>query len=470
VDPVKGAAEARMILSQGGRIEGWVRRRDGTGIAGAYVNVLTLPGGGMGPRTGPGMLVANADGGFVAEHVPPGRVTVTLMTKSGNGYTSAQFSDVEVREGETTPVELRSRDILVSGHLVRNGAPLPGVLLTLRGDRMIMMMYGGAGGEVPAAPSGPQRMTAVTGEDGAYELIAEQPGRVYLTLERVDGKGMYPGRAVDLPDADAYTLDLAFTGVTLSGVVVDRDTEQPVPRAGVSAAPVKPDPNRLGGFGAETGDDGRFQLEVEPGDYRVSAKAENYGRAEVETSVGSSGAGDVRLALTRGLTLAGRVVDARGNGVAGLNVYARVTGDEGAGVSGGGASTLPDGSFQIGGLKPVPHRVVARSDLGAFGTRDGITPGDKDVVLTLRPGGRVTVRVVGPDGQPVEGAWASVDYGMSSRTDARGLAEVMTPAGTVELQAGKDLLKGRATVTVAEHGTAAAEIKLAPATRVSGSP
>ena len=59
---------------------------------------------------------------------------------------------------------------------------------------------------------------------------------------------------------------------------------------------------------------------------------------------------------------------------------------------------------------------------------------------------------------------------MSSRTDARGLAEVMTPAGTVELQAGKDLLKGRATVTVAEHGTAAAEIKLAPATRISGSP
>ena len=47
----------------------------------------------------------------------------------------------------------------------------------------------------------------------------------------------------------------------------------------------------------------------------------------------------------------------------------------------------------------------------------------------------------------------------------------MTPAGTVKLRAGKDRLEGRATatVTVAERGTAAVEIKLGPATRVSGS-
>jgi len=164
-------------------------------------------------------------------------------------------------------------------------------------------------------------------------------------------------------------------------------------------------------------------------------------------------------------------VDPRGNGVAGLNVFAEASGSEGRRLSGGGASTLPDGSFQIGGLKALPHRVVASSDLGAFATRDGVSPGDKDIVLTLRPGGRVTVHVVGPEGQPVEGAWASVsDFGMGSRTDAQGLAEVMTPAGTVELRAGKDRLEGRVTVTVAEDGTAAAEIKLAPATRVSGSP
>ena len=46
----------------------------------------------------------------------------------------------------------------------------------------------------------------------------------------------------------------------------------------------------------------------------------------------------------------------------------------------------------------------------------------------------------GPDGQPVEGAWASLASlpMMRFRTDARGMAEVLAPAGTVELRARTD--------------------------------
>jgi protocatechuate 3,4-dioxygenase beta subunit len=472
VDPVKGAAEARIVLSQGGRVEGWVRRRDNTGIAGAYVNVMPAPGAGPPPpRSGPGMLVTTADGGFVAEHVPPGRATVTLMTRTGSGYTSAQFQDVEVREGETTPVEMRSRDILVSGRVTRGGAPLSAVRLTLRGERMMMMMFGGGGGEVPAAPAGPQRMTAVTGEDGTYEMIADQPGGARMMVERLDGRGSFPMRMVELPDADAYTLDLAFSGATLAGVVVDRETEQPIARAHVSASPAKPEAGAMGGSRAETGEDGRFQIDLEPGDYKVNAGAENYGRADTEVTVGGAGADEVRLALSRGLTLSGRVIDTRGNGVPGLNVSAQAKGPDGETSSASFVTTLPDGSFQMGGLKDVPHRVVASSDVGLFATREGVSPGDKDVVLTLRPGGRVMVQVVDAEGRPVEGAWATaVEFGMGFRTDARGLVEVMTPAGTVELRANKERLEGRTTVTVAERGTAAAQIVLGPRTRVSRGP
>ena len=32
VDPAKGPTETRVVLSQGGRVEGSVRRRDGTGL------------------------------------------------------------------------------------------------------------------------------------------------------------------------------------------------------------------------------------------------------------------------------------------------------------------------------------------------------------------------------------------------------------------------------------------------------
>ncbi len=469
VDPAKGPAEAKIVLSQGGRIEGWVRRRDGTGIPRAYVNVIPRSAG---ARSDPGMQITNADGGFVVEHLPPGRVSMALMNRSGMGYASSNLTEVDVREGETTPVEIRSREILVSGHVTRGGAPLAGVRLTLRGERLMMMSFGSGGSEVPVAPAGPQRMTAVSGEDGGYEMIAEQAGQVRLLAERVDGRGSFPGRTVDLPDTDAFTLDLAFTGITLTGIVIDRDTEQPVSRARVSAATAKPEGDRpILAVGAETGDDGRFQMDVEPGDYRVSAGAEGYGRSEVEITVGSGGAGDVRLALSRGLTLAGKVVDTQGNGVGGLMVFAEAAGRDGDRLSSGGTDTLPDGSFQIGGLKAMPHSIVAQSVSGAFATRDGVTPGERDVVLTLRPGGKVLVRVVGPEAQPVEGAWATVGrFNVGSRTDARGVAEMMTPAGTLELRARKDRLEGSATVTVTEGGTAAAEIRLAPAMRVSRGP
>src|SRR5262249_51890028 len=139
VDPAKGPAETRIVLAAGGRIEGWVRRRDGTGIAGAYVNVMSQRPEGRFPTSGPSMITTTADGGFVAEHVPAGRASVILMVRSGVSFMSAQTSDVDVREGETTQMELRSRDILVSGHLTRAGAPLPGVRITLRGNRMMMM-------------------------------------------------------------------------------------------------------------------------------------------------------------------------------------------------------------------------------------------------------------------------------------------------------------------------------------------
>src|SRR5207244_3311557 len=156
-----------------------------------------------------------------------------------------------------------------------------------------------------------------------------------------------------------------FGGATITGVVVDQETEQPVPRAHVFANPKKPGPGSTGGSGGDAGEDGRFRLEVEPGDYTVHAAAENYGPAVTEVSVGTSPGSDVRLALGRGLTLSGRVVDVGGRGVGGLQVRAMSL-EGGSNRTGGGAMTLPDGTFQVGGLRSAPYRVFARRAIGAF--------------------------------------------------------------------------------------------------------
>jgi len=114
--------------------------------------------------------------------------------------------------------------------------------------------------------------------------------------------------------------------------------------------------------------------------------------------------------------------------------------------------------------------VIARSNVGTYALRDGVRPGDSNVVLTLRPSARVTVYVTGPDGQPVAGAMAFLEGVSFMTTDAYGMAELNVPAGTVELRASKDRLEGRTAVTTAEGGTATVEVKLAPAPRVVASP
>ena len=64
-----------------------------------------------------------ADGSFVIERVAPGRVAVAATTRDGGigGMGSGAMKEVEVREGETTRVDLVWRDILLAGKVTRGG-------------------------------------------------------------------------------------------------------------------------------------------------------------------------------------------------------------------------------------------------------------------------------------------------------------------------------------------------------------
>jgi hypothetical protein len=465
VDPAKGPADARIVLPRGGRVEGWVRRRDGAGIPGTTVRVSPLGPGSRMSFGSSGSVRPRDDGSFVVEHVVAGRVRVMVMTE-GPGRRLVRSRDIDVREAETAIVEFLQRDILVSGRITRSGAPASGLRVRLRNwSAGVMNVYGPG---APAPTSGPERMTAVTREDGSYELLVDEPGRYSVTVASLDDRISLPDRYVDIPDADAHTLNLTFAGATLSGIVVDKDTERPLANVDLYAKPQKPDASS--GASASTGPDGRFQLELEPGEYKVAARMweEGYGGAETVVTLGASGT-EIRFALARGLILSGKVVDAGGRGVGGVSVTARA--GEGIGLSFGFARTLPDGSFKIGGLAAESHSVVAgHSELGAFGVRVGVVPGDKDVVLSLRPGGRVRLLVQGADGAPVEGAFASLAKiigtpagGSGARTDAQGIAELGVPASTVEIRVTKETLEARVTVTVGEGGSTAATVKLGAA-------
>jgi hypothetical protein len=319
---------------------------------------------------------------------------------------------------------------------------------------------------VPAAPAGIQRLTALTRGDGTYEMLADAPGQHWVELSMADGRGRLRPRSLDLPDADAYTFDIAIPASTVSGIVVDAKDGRPL-RGTVGATPTE---RQAGVFGTpgSSGADGRFVLDLDPGDYTISASAEGYARATTEATVTESGLSDVRLALARGLAISGKVLDGRGRGVGGLFVL--MTSRAGSNrLPGAPARTLPDGSFSIEGLEEGEHTLSAGDELSGYAFAAGVAAGTTGVVLRLVPGGRVVATVLMPDGTPgrglvfvstVDGIAAGPMVGRGTTND-RGVAELAVPAGRLELKVSGPG-GGSATVTVGSGETVPLEIRLEP--------
>lgn len=421
VDPAEGPTDATLMLTTGGRIEGRLAKRDGTPVTTGRINVMPLGGGG-----GLSLLEPDADGRFVAERVPPGRVRVTWLKGEGGRLESAQTREVEVADGQTATVELLSAEIRVSGRVTRGGQPVPGIRVQLSGQQSMRLMFvtdgrgrGAAGG---AAEPG------VTREDGSYETTVDQPGPARVSLMSQDGRTTYPGREVQVPDVEAHVLDLTLPGAIVRGSVVDPEGR---PLEAQLIASQKD--SRVGpGASARTGPDGRFELGLEPGDWSLTARAQGYSAAPLPLSVSESGLDDVRLVLSPGRALRARVVDANGRGVAGANVGVHAPGVLQPIVESG-----PEGRFEIASVPDAELTLWASTALGSFALRTSVRPGDEEIVLRLRPGARLRVRVVGEDGAPVASAFVAPRFAggpmvqptQATTTDSSGVMELRVPAG-----------------------------------------
>ena len=462
VDPAKGPVETRVVMSQGGRIEGRVRTRSGVLPVGAMVEVSSRRPGVYGSGAGgPPIQPVASDGTFVVEHVPTGRAAVTLMTGGQAQYNSVAEVDADVREAETTPVELVLRNIAVSGKITRGGAPLAGARVEFTTNSSMIITGSGAPGEMPAN-------VGITGDDGTYHLTISEAGEVYPDIQMPDRKAHLPAAPLQVPDADSYVADFNYSGTVVEGVVVDRDTEQGVAGAFVTAQAKDPSRGRrsAGSYGEADGE-GRFHLELDPGEYLVNARAEGYGGDAVPLTLADSGATGVRVVLIHGLTIKGKVVDPAGRGVGGVIIRGAtmVTNNR---FSIGGRS-LPDGSFELSGLRTGQYVLAAVSDGGLFAIVTGVNPGGRPATLALRPGGRVRMKVLGPDGAPFATAFVGVSgipgarvYFPGGQTDSTGTIELSAPAGQIEITAsnGDSTLEMRTIVTVETGGTTTAEMTL----------
>lgn len=468
VDPSKAPVDTKIVLHAGGRIEGTARKRDGSPLSGVSVNVQAVLPEGRNILWGFHATPIQADGTFAVEHVYVGHVRVVLMSGSAGFSQSVQTVEADVRDGETTPVEFVSREILVSGRITRGNVPAPGLHVEMRGNVMMVMVSSTGGSEVPQAPTGPQHGKAVTTDDGTYSLILATPGSYRASIASADNKTSFGSRPLEVPDAEAFAFDADIGGAPLVGLVVDKASEAPVADAQVDAAP-KAKGDGSSGRSTRTTPDGRFQLDVAPGDYTVNAGAEGYAWSHQEITVGDAG-GDIRLALARGLAIRGRVLSASGQPAGGCPVSVKALNKEGFETF---VITTADGSFEVKGLPSGSYALSAGSSLAGFAMQPAVSAGASDLALTLRPGGTVRLRIRGPDGAPVPGVYASVSklggvpvsfnsFEGGSESDAQGALALTVPAGSVEISARKDKLKGAVTVNVPAAGSTGADVVLAP--------
>jgi beta-lactamase regulating signal transducer with metallopeptidase domain/protocatechuate 3,4-dioxygenase beta subunit len=459
VDPAAPPADTRITLLEGGRVQGTARDRQGRSVEGAFaqINTRNVPFGGF---RGNGPI--HADGTFVVEHVAPGPAQAILMGGTGGRFTNLLSKDVEVRDGETTAVNLDLLETLVTGRLTRAGKPLANQRITLSGNFQAMMATGDRQ-VAPVTRSGPERMTGVTNAEGRYELIVTNPGKYRVEIASVrdtaaysKGTGSAAPQDVVVPDAETFVYDVALPDYGFAGVVATKDGGEPIAEARVD---VRPSDGSPGGAMMTTAADGRFQIAVAPGAYRVRVTAAKYVPQEAAITVGSAPL-EQRYDLIAGATLRGTVRTGGGRGVD----FARVVAVASDGTAARDTRTAADGSFALEGLPAGSYNVLAVHTAG-FALDVGASL-DARTDVVLHPSVKVHLTFDDAKGAPlpntpvridmykVDGAivgTAGLHQTASGKTDGTGVVDLPLPLGTLDVRvsASDDGLRGEARIVAA---------------------
>lgn len=223
-----------------------------------------------------------------------------------------------------------------------------------------------------------------------------------------------PGPTTSKPPAPA----------TLTGVVVDGSSKQPIAGAVVHAATGEND----NGYAVRAGADGRFTLaDIDAGDYVVSASAPDHAPSVgTHVHLDPGGASQVTLTLAPGANaVTGTVSDVSGGPIAGAVVrFVPIHGVLGVRAADGFAAlTGDDGTFSLGVPDGLYRAAVTHPDYVSQRRRVELRGGARQVDFALAPGGAVEGRVVrAADGTPVP--FATVAYVRETVTTIPGVGAI----------------------------------------------
>lgn len=320
----------------------------------------------LGRHTRKAVIVHGSDGGTEApidelgnyrvDNAPLGSVQVSAFVESaGRDARSSVRRQVEVLAGQPVRVDLElSGDVRVSGRVTHEGKPLAGVHVGFSGEDGTMA-------------------TAITREDGAYEVGLPSAGRfhIFARAEQIFDRHFATVRDV----RGGETVDIDLREQVIEGTVIDAGTRLPIAGALVTLAPLMSMQAVMSIAGeVPTDAQGRFRLVTAgAGPQRVVATAPGYAHRSLPVNSSTT---HYTFELQPIEPLRVRVVDARSGSP--LDAHVVVQQQDGAHVPGRMRRTS-DGTSFLFSVAPGRYRLTVV--VQGYGTRvvDVTAPGTVDV-------------------------------------------------------------------------------------------
>ncbi|HEU4389045.1 MAG TPA: carboxypeptidase-like regulatory domain-containing protein, partial [Blastocatellia bacterium] len=220
-------------------------------------------------------VTANANGEFHLKGLSPGTYSVYISDHSGSEYTSDQVT-FDITDRDITGLEIRGRPAAsISGSVVVEGSPAPGLSLDLSDLVLgVTLISGGIGVPAKVETDGRFRISGIRPGKYMFRLHGTYTGRKGFSFLRVERDGVPQPNAIDVGSEPLSGLRVVIgygTGVIRGRVdMVGGVLPESAQLSSVTVTPTSPI-NRDVRFFGELDSRRQFVIEGVPaGDYRIA--------------------------------------------------------------------------------------------------------------------------------------------------------------------------------------------------------
>jgi hypothetical protein len=420
-DP-KTIVERKIVMRRGVDVKGTALCSDGKPAAGWHINALPGWWDFMAYPTGE---LINGDGSFVLHHVAPGAHNVSIS--------------IPLRQGASTSRSVFQGVDLASQHgplVVKLDYPSPGALAQIEGRIRYIGEAPKRGFWVQADSDDGRSFHGgdfVRAGEKIFRIGSLPAGRYRLDIRSPEIEPQILS-AVTAPVKDLQ-LEIKVRGLlSVHGVVVSAEGSDRKPLAEFRVRVVKlrtlhgPNTFSTPGWRRITADDGQFTEELPgPGVYVVEAAADGYATSRSEAiNTDNWPPKEIRIGLTKGIPLAGTVVDGEGRPISGATVISLAQSGGQRAVS---TANLPErigiktvaGHFRFAGLDPgMDTLYVVHPEYAPVIVSLSIQRGSQPPLAIVMPrGGAVCGHVQDPSGRLAAGVTLHFEDSYASGADPR---------------------------------------------------